>query len=491
MSVNRNIELDARLTSRAVPLILDLDGTVVRSDLLVESALVFLRAHPQKAFMLLLWLLQGRAVLKQKLAAAAELDVDVLPLNRQLLEYAEEEAANGRHVYIATAADIVLAEKVAKRVPFVRGVIASDGRVNLKGLAKARTLASRFPDGFEYAGDAQADLPVWRVATSAIVVEAAPSLARAASAVTPVTRVFPRHSRLKPFIKSLRPHQWAKNSLVFVPLILSARLTQVEPLLSTLIAFVAMNLVASATYIVNDLFDLTDDRRHWSKSRRPLASGDLPLLAGASVAVVGLLLGLGLGLLAGPGVVVGLLSYVAITLAYSFGLKRQPIIDGLTLASLFTLRLGIGILASGAPPTSWLLVFSMFLFASLSFAKRHAEVAGVIKRGGTDVRGRGYETMDQPLILALGVSSGMCAVFIMVLYIIEDAFRQSFYGNTLWLWGFPIILFLFISRVWLMCQRERMHDDPVAFAVRDRPSLGLGATLLVCFLAAWIGGPAV
>lgn len=480
--------MDARRTSSTVPLVLDLDGTVVRSNLLVETALVFVRKYPLRAFMLLVWLLQGRAVLKQRLAAAALLEVDVLPLNEQLLQYAKAEASAGREVYIATAADAVIAERVAERISFVKGVIASDGRINLKGVAKAQALSSRFPNGFEYAGDAKADLAVWTVASSAIVVEASPSLVKAASDITSVTRVFPRPSRLKPLLKSLRLHQWTKNVLVFVPLILSARLTQFEPFISTLIAFVAMNLVASATYIVNDLFDLADDRRHWSKSRRPFASGDLPLLAGGGVALVGLLVGLGLALMAGPVVAAGILCYVVITLAYSFGLKRQPILDGFTLASLFTLRLGIGILASGAPPSPWLLVFSMFLFASLSFAKRHTEIAGVIRRGGTGVRGRGYETIDLPLILALGVSSGMCAVFIMVLYIIDDAFRQSFYGNPLWLWGFPIVLFLFIGRVWLKCQREEMHDDPVAFAVRDRPSLALGLVLMICFFAAWIGG---
>lgn len=479
--------MDARRASLAVPLVLDLDGTVVRSNLLVETALVFLRKNPLKAIMLLFWLMQGRAVLKQKLAASALLEVDTLPFNQHLLEHAEAEAKRGRIVFIATAADKVIADMVAARIPFAAGVIASDGRINLKGAAKAQALSDRFPDGFEYAGDAKADLAVWRVASSAIVVEAPASLAKAASQVTSVTRVFPRKSRMKAFLKSLRPHQWAKNALVFVPLILSARLTQHEPLLATVIAFVAMNLVASATYIINDLFDLADDRLHWSKSRRPLASGDLPLLTGIGTAMAGLLLGLSLAFVAGPGVAIGVLAYVAITLAYSFGLKRKPIIDGFTLASLFTLRLGIGILASGAPPSAWLLVFSMFLFASLSFAKRHTEVAGVIARGGTDVRGRGYQAVDLPLILALGVSSGMCAVFIMVLYIIEDAFKQSFYGNPLWLWSFPIVLFLFISRVWFLCQREQMHDDPVAFAVRDRPSLALGAILIACFLAAWIG----
>jgi 4-hydroxybenzoate polyprenyltransferase len=179
--------------------------------------------------------------------------------------------------------------------------------------------------------------------------------------------------------------------------------------------------------------------------------------------------------------------YMATTLGYSFYLKRQPIVDAFTLAFLFTLRLGIGITAVGATPSPWLLVFSMFLFASLSFAKRHTEVARVIERGGTEIRGRGYRIGDLPFILSIGVATGMCSVLILVLYIIDDAFAQSFYGDTVWLWGFPVVLFLFVCRIWLICQRGEMHDDPVAFAIKDRASLGLAAVLGACFLAAWSG----
>lgn len=475
---------------RPIPLVLDLDGTVVRGNLLVETALAFLKAHPLKAFMLLLWLLRGRAVLKQNLAALAEVDVDALPLNHELIAYAAEQAGKGRQVFIATAADRAIAAKVARRIPFVSGVIASDGRTNLKGQAKARALSERFPDGFDYAGDARADLSVWELAHAAVVVEAAPAVVAAARRSVDVVHVFPRKSVLRVAARSLRPHQWAKNALVFVPMVLSGKLGDHAALAATLAAFMAMNLVASATYLVNDLVDLADDRRHWSKRERPLASGRLPLLAGLAMVPFGLLAGLGLAALAGVGTLAAVCLYIAGTLAYSLGLKRLPVLDAFALAGLFTLRLGVGIVACGAPPSPWLLVFSMFLFASLSFAKRHTEVAGVLQRGGSEVRGRGYKTVDLPLILAVGVATGMCAVLIMVLYIIDDAFRQSFYGNVAWLWGFPAILFLFVCRIWLMCQRGEMDSDPVAFAVRDRPSLMLGAGLTVCFLAAWMGAAA-
>jgi 4-hydroxybenzoate polyprenyltransferase len=474
-------------TASAIPLVLDLDGTVVRGNLLVETALAFVRKHPLQIFMLLVWLFRGRAALKQQLAMRAEVDVEVLPLNHDMIAYAAEQAGKGRQIFIATAADRAIADKVAQRIPFVSGVIASNGQVNLKGAAKAQALRERFPAGFDYAGDARADFSVWKAAHSAVVVEASAAVVTKASRIADVTRVFPRQPLWKSLIRSLRPHQWAKNALVFVPLVLSGKLSDPAALAATGIAFMAMNIVASATYLINDLVDLSDDRRHWSKRERPLASGRLPLMAGLAMVPLGLAGGFGLAALSGGTVVAGLLLYVACTLAYSLGIKRLPILDGFMLAWLFTVRLGVGILASGAAPSPWLLVFSMFLFASLSFAKRHTEVATVLERGGTDVRGRGYRTVDLPLILAIGVATGMCAVLILVLYIIDDAFRQSFYGNAAWLWGFPAVLFLFISRVWLVCQRGQMDDDPVAFAVKDRPSLALAGILTLCFAAAWVG----
>ncbi|MBR1284725.1 UbiA family prenyltransferase [Bradyrhizobium sp. AUGA SZCCT0177] len=478
---------DPREAPQPRPLILDLDGTLVRADMLLETVLALLRAAPWRLFEIGLWMLRGRAYLKRRLAEETNIEPDVLPFNEELLAYAADIAASGRPVYVATAADAKVAEKVVRRIAFIRGVIGSDGLRNLKGEAKAQVLAERFPDGFDYAGDARADIPIWRVAENAIVVEAASSVEHAAAGVATVARVFPRPSRIRALVRSMRPHQWAKNALVFVPLILAGLVSHVDAVYATTCAFLALGLVASSTYLVNDIWDLTDDRSHWSKRNRPLASGRLPLATAIAAVPIGLFAGLAVAALAGPATVAVVLLYLAITLLYSFALKRIPILDGFVLAGLFTLRLGAGIVASGAPPSPWLLVFAMFLFASLSFAKRHTEVARVIERGGTEVRGRGYKSIDLPLIMGIGMATGVAAVLIMVLYIINDAFRQSFYGNTAWLWAFPAILFLFVCRIWLKCGRSELHDDPVAFAVTDRPSLALGGALMVCFGLAWSG----
>jgi len=195
----------------------------------------------------------------------------------------------------------------------------------------------------------------------------------------------------------------------------------------------------------------------------------------------------GLGAIASSDVLAVLVAYLCLTLLYTFKLKQYALLDCFVLAVLYTLRLGLGTVAADAAWSSWLLVFSMFMFTSLSLAKRHAEIMNVIMSNGVALDGRGYNTDDAPVLLALGVSSGVGAVLIMVLYIVEDAFRQSFYGDTIWLWGFPPLLFLFVSRIWLGCQRGMMSEDPVAFALKDKFSLGLLAVLIVCFGFAWIG----
>ncbi len=297
----------------------------------------------------------------------------------------------------------------------------------------------------------------------------------------------PARFQIAPLLKSMRIHQWVKNGLVFVPIVLSGKLTEFGALTDTAIAFLALCILASGTYVLNDIRDLPDDRKHGSKRNRPLASGQLSITIAAVFVPVAAVVALGLGAFASSDVVAVLVAYLCLTLLYTFKLKQFALLDCFVLAVLYTLRLVLGAVAADASWSSWLLVFSMFMFMSLSLAKRHAEIMNVTMNDGVALDGRGYSNVDAPVLLALGVSSGAGAVLIMVLYIVEDAFRQSFYGDTVWLWGFPPLLFLFISRIWLICQRGQMSDDPVAFALKDRFSLGLLACLIVCFGIAWFG----
>ncbi|NOZ33493.1 MAG: UbiA family prenyltransferase [Alphaproteobacteria bacterium] len=484
-SVKTGVGVTGQPASEQLPLVLDLDGSLLRTDLLLETVLAYLRHNPMGIFLVLAWFLRGRAHLKRQLGRAATLDVELLPISDELAEFATNAAKGGRTVGIATAADELLARRVARRFDFVDFVIASNGVTNLKGRAKAQLLAEKFPNGFTYAGDSEADIEVWRRASGIVLAGASAKTARAAVALNkPVEAVFRAPGLgLRGWLKALRVHQWAKNALVFVPVVLAGLATEVNAIAVAALAFFALGLVASGTYLINDLLDLSDDRRHWSKKNRPLASGRMGIstgvVAGAGLVGGGFLLAIPAG-----GAVVGLLAvYTVLTLTYSIYLKRQPILDVFTLASLFTLRLGVGIAAVGVVPSAWLLVFSMFVFASLSFAKRLTEIQRSGAAGRTEVAGRGYRVDDAPLVLAMGIAAGFGSVMIMVLYIMNDAFSAAFYSAPVFLWVFPSVMFLWISRVWLVCHRGELNDDPVAFAIKDRASLALGGLMGLAFVA--------
>ncbi len=471
----------------SMPLVIDLDGTLVRTDTLIESLFCYLRTQPLRFFHVIIWLLQGRAVLKHELAHRARLDIDTLPLNARVVEYAAAERDRGRRVYLATAADRGIAQRVADYCGLFDGVLASDRQVNLKGWRKLEALRRRFPTGFAYAGNSRADIPLWHAAREAILVGDARWIRRVVHRLGKPAAVFPTPSRLLALARSARPHQWAKNALVFVPGILSGALFDQAHLVAVVLSFVAICLIASGTYLANDLWDLAEDRRHWSKCRRPLACGDLSIATALGAIAVGLTGGLILAVAAATAGGLVVACYLLLTLAYSLTLKRVPILDVVVLAGLFTLRLVLGIVSSQAAASPWLLTFSMFLFSSLCFAKRLVEIERSAARDRGAVLGRGYRQADAPLVFALGTGTGVASIVVMVLYITSEAFTRTFAGNTTWLWAFPVILFLWLARVWLVAGRGELDDDPVAFAVTDPPSCLLGAAMVVAFLLAWLG----
>lgn len=480
---------DTTAMADPTPLVLDLDGTLIRTDSLIEQAVAFVRRKPLSVFKLFGWVLAGRVTLKERLAVAVPLDPALLPINEDVVALAEQEAAKGRKVVLATASHADTAKLFMTRFPFISEILATDAGVNLKGKTKAEALVKRFPEGFDYAGDSSADVEVWKRARNGITVGASASTVSKAKKATNILQVIPRPRVLKAFIKCLRPHQWAKNVLVVVPAILSGRIIDPTTILPLALAFFALSLTASATYVFNDIWDLQDDRQHWSKRKRPFASGTLPLPVGIAGALVCFAAGLALAFMAGLAVLQWVLVYVAVTMTYSLWLKRKVIHDAFTLASLFTLRLVVGMVAVAAVPSPWLFVFAMFFFTSLAFAKRHTEIARVIEKGGDWVNGRGYRASDLPLVLASGIASSIAAVVIMVLYIIEDAHQQSFIKNGDWLWALPPLIFLISSRIWVVCQRGDLDDDPVVFVVKDRVCLTYAATAGVCFFLAWFGVP--
>lgn len=474
------------IDTRKLPLVVDLDGTLLKVDTLFEYFTVGLFARPLQTILSLLELRNGISAFKQQLTRVTEPDVDSFPVREDLLAYLEQQAGSGREIHLATAADRVIALRVINRFPLFKSVHGTEGNVNLKGQNKADRLVEQFPDGFVYAGDSLADLPVWRSAKAAVVVSSNRALVDAVeTSGTPVERFFSdTPHRRAVWLKALRPHQWAKNLIVLVPVALGWRDATAEGLFRTLLMIGLLCLVASLTYLVNDMADLASDRKHWSKRRRGFASGAIPVRDG--LLVVGAILPVACiaGLLVAPAAGLCLMSYVAVTLAYSFGWKRIPLFDTFIIGLLFTIRILIGIAAADLVPSAWLLTFSMFFFFSLALAKRHTEILRAAEHGFQKLEGRGYQNGDEGLTLAFGSAASMASIVIVVLYLVEEVFARQIYHTPAWLWVAPIAIFLFSCRIWVLSHRGRMTDDPVAFALRDNVSIGLGVLVAAAILLA-------
>ena len=455
------------MQDRTIALCVDLDGTLIRSDLLVESALALLRRNPLYIFRFGSWLLRGKAHLKREIAVRTSVDVSTLPYEPRVLNWLRSETSGRRRV-LCTASDHKFADAVAAHVGGFDEVLASDGVRNLSGRNKAAVLGDRFGErGFDYAGNEVRDLHVWKRARRAIVVNAPQGLAQRAGRVSEVERVFEREgSGLRASLRALRLHQWLKNLLVFLPLLTAHLVLAPNAVLHTTIAFFSFCLCASGVYLLNDLLDLDADRRHPRKRLRPFADGRLPLVSGLIAAPLLTLAAFALALAISPLFAAVLLAYFVLTVAYSFALKRIAMLDTLVLAALYTIRIIAGTAALGIPPSFWLLAFSVFLFLSLAMIKRYTELAVLLRSGEVRSLGRGYSVEDLPLVQSLGGSSGYLAVLVLALYINSTA-SEVLYSRPVVLWLLCPLLLYWISRAWLIAHRGDMHDDPVVFAVSD------------------------
>ncbi len=475
-----SFSVDREATAR--PLCVDLDGTLVRSDLLIEAIFVLLKQNLFMLFNLFRWLRRGKAHFKQQIAERVDIDPTLLPYHQPFLEYLREEHRKGRRLILATASNQKYAEAVALHLGIFEEVLASDAQTNLSGTRKLMRLQEAFGEnGFDYAGNAMVDLAIWRHAGEAIVVNADSRVRAAAERVAQVGTVFEdRESILEPYLTALRPHQWVKNTLVFIPLILAHEFDELAPLFQTGVAFLAFSLCASSVYLLNDLLDLSADRQHRHKSHRPFASGSLSLVHGVLL-IPTMLVGAFAIALYLPIEFLGVLAiYYLTTLTYSLRLKRSPIVDVLALAGLYTLRLIAGAAAITVTLSFWLLAFSMFLFLSLALVKRYTEVLGLRNEGRAEAPGRGYLTVDLETLAHFGTASAYMSVLVLALYINSEKVKELYtHPEVIWLLC-PIMLYL-VSRIWLLARRDQLHEDPVVFALKDRASqypLLAGAALL-------------
>ena len=471
MTVGRITGIHENLMSDTIsqlPLTVDLDGTLIRSDLLLESYLLALATDPLHVLVRTPGqYLRGPAALKHWLAGRCEIDPAHLPYDRNVLDYIEQQKREGREVHLVSASNERLVAQVAQHLGLFDSYKGSTPENNMKGALKAQWLAERFPDGFEYVGDSGADLAVWERSSGAVLV--GPAIRRRAAVKVPVTAEISHETGgWTAWLKVLRVHQWAKNALIFVPLLLSGELS-LENVAASTLAFVFFGLVASAGYVINDLLDLQADRAHWSKKHRPLASG---MVSGfhALFAAVGLV---GLGLvgmaLVSPAAGVLLAAYLLLTLGYSMKIKQLPFVDLVALGVLFTLRVTVGIAVMGHEYSAWLLTFSLFFFFSLSAIKRTVELRRSPDKQPSVVR-RGYIPEDLSLVQSFGVSFSAASLVIMTLYLDNEAMGSGVYSNADWLWAVPLVILLWLCRVWFVASRGELNDDPVVFAIKDRLS---------------------
>lgn len=466
------------------PLVVDLDGTLIASDLLVESAFAHLGRFPARTLSLVSALRHGKAALKAQIAAHIDVDVAHLPYDARVLALIEAARAAGRPVYLASASNARYVAAVADHLGLFDGWFGSSSTENLSSATKAQRLTDEFgAGGFDYAGNDSADLAVWAQARRRIAVDPPAAVRRQLLALDPQAMILERAAgRLKDWPRLLRVHQWVKNVLVFVPLV-TAHHFDPAAFLAAFGAFLAFSLAASGVYILNDLVDLDADRKHRSKRHRPLASGAIavrdamiaaPLLVAASGAVA---------LLLPPWFGAVLTVYLVLTTAYTFWLKRKMMIDVVTLALLYTLRVIGGAAAIAVPLSEWLLAFSMFIFVALALIKRYTELAARLDANLPDPTNRNYRKSDLEVISAMSAASGFNMVTVFTLYISSESVRPL-YSHPLALWLICPLLMYWFGRMLVLAHRRMMDDDPIVFAMRDKISIATFALIFLIILVA-------
>ncbi|MGZ5056284.1 MAG: UbiA family prenyltransferase [Methylobacter sp.] len=466
-SLLASTETDAR---PLLPLVVDLDGTLTATDTLVESLIQVIKKKPVSLLYIPFWLLQGRAAFKHKVAIHGGVDAALLPYREQFISYLAAEKARGRRIVLATAAHRSIAQDVIKHIPLFDQMLCTDGEQNLKGAAKLKAIEQDVGTDFVYAGDSSADLPIWRAAQSAVLVGVSPKVALQVKQSSAVECEFLNDKPgLKVWAKALRIHQWVKNLLLFVPLLTAFSFFDLGNVVKSLMAFAAFSSAASATYILNDLWDLENDRQHPRKRLRPFASARIPIATGLLISGA---------MLAGAFVIAAFLPkafllllalYVVMTTTYSMVLKSYVLMDVLILSLLYTLRILAGGAATGIHVSSWLLAFSMFIFLSLALVKRCSELVVLKKAGKEAAHGRDYRVSDLMVLWPTGVSATISSLVVFGLFINSQE-TQAHYSSPIVLWLTTLLLSYWLGRLWIKTARGEMHDDPIVYAIVDRGS---------------------
>jgi 4-hydroxybenzoate polyprenyltransferase len=467
------------------PLFIDLDGTLIKSDLLVESFILLIKRNPLIIFKIPFWLLRGKAHLKSKIAERIHIDPAHLPFHSGFLSFLHEEAARGRELILASASNVIPANQVADHLGIFRKVLASDDTLNLAGKKKLKAILETCNNGeFDYAGNASTDLVIWAHCRKAILVNPGRGIEKTIRKKANIQEIFEeRITSPSPYLRLIRAHHWMKNLLLFVPLMTSHNWDDLSSIFNLTIGFFSFSFCASGGYIFNDFLDLQSDRNHPRKCRRPLAACDISLV-GAGILMI-LLFSIGL-------VIAGFLSmkflgilllYVIFSLAYSFWLKTIVLIDVLTLAGLYALRVIAGAFLIDVYLSFWLLTFSIFIFFSLALVKRCSELHTISKTNSSSTKGRDYHAYDLDYLQNMGIASGYLSVIVLALYINSNEVTIH-YSQPKFLWVLCPAILYWISRVWLKTGRGEMNDDPLVYAIRDRVSWAVGVICVVSVIMA-------
>lgn len=472
------------LESAALPLVVDLDGTLTPTDTLVESLVQLIKQEPLTLLKLPIWLLRGRASFKHEVASRTAFSAGSLPIRQDFLAFLRAEKAGGRRIVLATAAHTSIADAIAARLGLFDEVLASDAGRNLKGSEKLQSIRQAVGDNFVYAGDSRADLPIWEQANAAILVGASKQVTQTVRGMTEVEREFPQpRASLALWMRALRVHQWTKNLLLLVPMLTGFAFFDPAKLAAIALAFLAFSLAASATYMVNDLWDLESDRVHPRKRNRPFASASIKIESGLAVAALALGAALLLAAAVSTEFLLILLLYLFMTSAYSWSLKKYVLVDVLMLSMLYTLRILAGAIAVQVSTSSWLLAFSVFIFFSLALVKRCSELVSLELSGRTAASGRDYRVSDLAVLWPLGVGASLSAIVVFGLFISAPA-TQAKYASGQLLWLVAIGLIYWSARLWIKTVRGEMHDDPLVFALKDFGScVSIGVMMCVTLTA--------
>lgn len=477
------------MSNKPIPLVVDLDGTLLNTDTLFESANQYFWSSPQSIFDMSRWFLSGKLTLKTKLAEKVDIDPKSLPYQAEIIEFILSEKSSGREIVLATASSERYASSIAEELGLFDLVLSSTSNVNLKGTTKKDELVRRFGEkGFDYIGDSHADVSVWKHANISYMIDPQHSWITDVESTSSAHLLHPeKKTPISILARTLRVHQWIKNLLILLPLVVTHQIFDPQALWNVILAFFAFSFAASSIYVVNDLVDLPNDRAHLTKRNRPFASGDASIITGwilwPFLMMAALLIAFGLVSVAFGIVVV---AYIVLTIVYSLKLKKIAVFDVITLSLLYTMRIVAGAVAIQAIPSTWILSFSLFFFFSLALMKRFSELLEIKNSGSSRaIRGRGYQSDDLELVASLGAGSGLVSILVFLLYI-HDPSISVLYSEPLFLWLGGVILLIWITRAWLIAHRGMMHEDPIVFALKDKFSFLLVAIFGTIFVLAMV-----